>query len=142
VSRKRDAEIDPYTLQPWTCPPIGAGNDRQLDLPTTAPVQAHSDTSIDAGESLAGKLGRLRRIVLEAIEHSHDGLTDEEIAACTILPANTARPRRTELVTTGHVVDSGRRRVCASGRKAVVWVDRERIAAASTWVDPEREGTP
>jgi hypothetical protein len=40
---------------------------------------------------------------------------------------NTARPRRIELVDKGFVVDSERRKVGSSGRKAAIWIDKARF---------------
>jgi hypothetical protein len=102
-----------------------------LDDPKTAPFIAGSDTSENAAVEIEPNLGALRRIVLDAITSSVDGLTDEQISATTGIVPNTARPRRIELVAKSLVVDSTRRRRVASGRNAVVWIDIARQADRS-----------
>lgn len=87
------------------------------------PAQMHSDTSRDAAEAIRPEAANLRAKVYAAICNAgRDGLTDEEGIERTGLPPSTYRPRRVELVTGGMVVDSGRTRKTASGRKAGVWV--------------------
>lgn len=93
-------------------------------------AQRHSPTSVEAAQSMEGKTDSARRKVLEAIQSEREsGMTDEEITHSTWLPANTARPRRIELVEMGLVVDSGRTRLTHSKRKAVVWVATQFIGS-------------
>lgn len=87
----------------------------------TPPAQRHSATSQDAAQRIEPRAETLRRIVLEAIRASADGLTDEEGIALTDMPANTYRPRRVELWRMNWIRDSGRTRATRSGRAAVVW---------------------
>jgi predicted transcriptional regulator len=49
------------------------------------------------------------------------GATDEEIQKGLNLDPNTERPRRIELVKSGHVVEAGVTRKTTSGRQAAVW---------------------
>jgi hypothetical protein len=86
------------------------------------PAQAHSATSVEAAEKVKGCTGRLRRAVLELLRGLADGATDEEMQAALGMAQNTQRPRRVELVRQGLVKDSGRTRLTASRRRAVVWV--------------------
>ncbi|MEV8615675.1 hypothetical protein AB0383_48620 [Amycolatopsis sp. NPDC051373] len=77
-------------------------------------------TSAAAAAAIAPRIGTQRGTVLTAIVDA-GGLTDVQIAKrCRISP-NSARPRRLELVESGHVVDSGRTRK-HGGRAHVVWV--------------------
>lgn len=87
------------------------------------PFQRHSATSKEAAIAAEGSAGSLRRQVWSFLmERGASGATDEEIQTLEDIPANTERPRRRELEQAGLVRDSGRTRLTASGRKAVVWV--------------------
>lgn len=90
---------------------------------TAPPAQPHSATSQEAADAIRPDSNRLRSVVYAAIRGAGpDGLTDEEGIERTGLSPSTYRPRRVELVAGGMVVDSGRTRKTASGRKAAVWV--------------------
>lgn len=81
------------------------------------------DTERNAAALVAPRSGHARRKVLDALAVRHpNGLTDYEIANVTGLRLYTAAPRRTELVSQGWVMDSGRRRPTDSGTPAAVWV--------------------
>ena len=82
------------------------------------------DTAHEAAEALAPKLGRLQRMVSQAVEgRQAQGLTPEEAADLLAMDRVSVQPRFSELKAKGLIVDSGRRRVNASSRKrAVVWV--------------------
>lgn len=86
------------------------------------PYQAHSDTSRDAAEAIAGKANTLRRLVYEFIKEcgSH-GATDIECQRELGLDGSTQRPRRVRLVQLGLIEDSGETRSSPSGRQSVVW---------------------
>ncbi len=71
----------------------------------------------DTGAGIAN----IREQVFDCLWFS-DGLTPDEVAARLGLSVLTVRPRCSELIRRGHVVDSGSRRVNASGRKAKVLV--------------------
>lgn len=75
---------------------------------------------------MAGSRADLARgKVLDAIRGAGlNGMTDQEIERATGLAGNCVRPRRGELIEFGLVRDSGRTRLTASKRKAVVWVSR------------------
>ena len=82
-----------------------------------------SDTSEEAANSIAKKAPSMRTLVLAEIKNAGDsGLTDAEIESVLRMRHQTASARRRELVLAGLVIDSGERRVGASGRKAAVWV--------------------
>lgn len=91
-----------------------------------APYQAHSATSEAAASSLAPVLGELHARVWAAVMASDAGLTDEEICERTGLQGNTVRPRRVELVATGHLVEGGKRPT-KNGRNAVVWACPDQV---------------
>lgn len=98
-----------------------AGEPRPLFPPGPAYVRG-SETSREAAEAIAPKLGRLQEKVLQAIANQPDGLTDQEGQALTGLATNCYTPRRRELVMTGKVEDSGdRRRAEYSRCRCVVW---------------------
>lgn len=88
-----------------------------------APAQQHSPTSRAAAASIDGKQRHRDRVrVFGAFQSAGlEGLTDEELIDKTGIAANTARPRRIDLVKENVVRDSGRSRVTKSGRQAVVW---------------------
>lgn len=91
--------------------------------PRSALAVRDSETSQEAARrQQPTKLHKDRLLVYQALLGSPDGLTDEELVERTGLLANTARPRRIDLVADGAVVDSGRVRLTRSGRKAVIWV--------------------
>lgn len=85
------------------------------------PAQAHSATSRAAAEGIKPAAGTLRAKVLDCIQNSASGLSDENVQDLLQMPASTQRPRRIELVRAGLVIDSGRTRLTRSGRSAVVW---------------------
>ena len=66
-------------------------------------------------------IATIREQVFDCLWFS-DGLTPEEVAARLGLSVLTVRPRCSELMRRGRIVDSGTRRVNASGRKAKVLV--------------------
>lgn len=66
-------------------------------------------------------IATIREQVFDCLWFS-DGLTPDEVAARLGLSVLTVRPRCSELMRRGRIVDSGLRRVNASGRKAKVLV--------------------
>ncbi len=73
---------------------------------------------------LSGSLWTAR--VFEFIhKRGERGATDEEIRIGLKCHDNTTRPRRVQLRDEGHVRNSGRKRLTASGRDAIVWVAAE-----------------
>lgn len=98
--------------------------DTQREL-MRAPAQAQSATSVAAGKAIERKAPRMRAIVLECLRRcGAAGATDEElqVALADVMPPNTQRPRRGELVTQGLVYDSGTTRKTVSGHPATVWL--------------------
>lgn len=82
--------------------------------------------------------GTARRLVLDEIGGSLNGLTDEEIQESLHMNPSTQRPRRVELVEGGWIEDSTRRRLTSTKREAVVWVLTE--AGRQQW-QPRRGST-
>jgi hypothetical protein len=98
----------------------------QLDLyGGTAPFERDSDTSREAAlmaePTRREKRAQVYRLIVAAGALGH---TDSEIEEHLGLLHQTASARRRELVLLGHVVDSGRRRLTRSRRKATVWIAR------------------
>lgn len=96
-----------------------------LDQPTPVerlPAQRHSPTSVAAAGRAEPAAATQRRAVLDYIRgRGAEGATDEEVQTALGMNPSTQRPRRIELVGSGHVRDSGRQRQTRSGRNAVVW---------------------
>ena len=94
------------------------------DLPLfaqRAPSVNGSITSAAAADSLDGEtLNAMQRRVLELLQATPGGLTDEEMQRRLGMNPSTQRPRRIELARRGLVVADGTRKT-ASGRMAVVW---------------------
>lgn len=111
-----------------TPPPLFAGTANRLGCTVDqlravmAPGLARRDhpaTAHAAAASVAPARRELHARLLAAL--TNGGLTDEEMQDRTGMNPSTQRPRRVELVDSGQVRDSGRRRACRSGRLAVVW---------------------
>ena len=86
-----------------------------------APAVRGSATSAPAAHSLGpAALNAMQRRVLELLQATPEGLTDEEMARRLAMNPSTQRPRRIELARRGLVVTCGTRRT-ASGRNADVW---------------------
>jgi hypothetical protein len=86
-----------------------------------APAVNGSATSAAAADSLGpATLNAMQRRVLDLLQATPDGLTDEEMARRLGMNPSTQRPRRIELARRGLVVKCGTRRT-ASGRMADVW---------------------
>jgi transcription initiation factor IIE alpha subunit len=83
-------------------------------------------TSLDALEKIAPKVGTIRRKVYEAILlKGLQGMTDYEIETQLHLEGNTVRPIRGSLVADGFVIDSGTTRLNARNNQCVVWRSAE-----------------
>jgi len=86
-----------------------------------APSVNGSITSAAAADALdATTLNAMQRRVLELLQATPDGLTDEEMQIRLSMNPSTQRPRRVELARRGMVVEYGTRKA-ASGRMATVW---------------------
>ena len=79
-------------------------------------------TQSAAWESIQSKLPLSRREVFHAIQDAGaDGISTLGISQRLHWPINCVSGRITELRETGYVIDSGRRCVNPSGKKAIVW---------------------
>jgi hypothetical protein len=86
-----------------------------------APSVNGSMTSAQAADSLApATLNAMQRRVLELLQATPDGLTDEEMQRRLGMNPSTQRPRRIELARRGLIATGGTRKT-TSGRKADVW---------------------
>jgi DNA-binding MarR family transcriptional regulator len=91
-----------------------------------APGHRGVDTSREAAEAFAPKLGRLQKLALEAIRSRGPfGLTADELAETLGLDRYSIQPRSTELRRKRLIEDSGLRRFNATGRRAIVWITPE-----------------
>ena len=87
------------------------------------PGHRNVETSIDAANALAPKLGRLQRMAEGAIRDAGWlGLTADELAARLDLDRWSIQPRTTELRRMGRIRDSGQRRPNRTGKAAIVWI--------------------
>jgi hypothetical protein len=86
-----------------------------------APAARGSITSAQAADSLGpATLNAMQRRVLELLQATPEGLTDEEMQKRLGMNPSTQRPRRIELAGRGLVIEAGTRKT-ASGRNANVW---------------------
>jgi len=86
-----------------------------------APAVNGSATSAAAADSLGpATLNALQRRVLELLQATPEGLTDEEMARRLGMNPSTQRPRRIELAKAGMIQKAGVRKT-ASNRNADVW---------------------
>jgi len=103
---------------------MGVYIDSQCDMPLftqRAPSVNGSITSAKAADSLGpATLNAMQRRVLELLQATPGGLTDEEMQRLLGMNPSTQRPRRIELARRGLVVEAGTRKT-ASGRMASVW---------------------
>lgn len=91
-------------------------------MTTTLPYQHHSETSLAAAEySQARARTDKARVLFVLTSAGVRGMTDEEIQHVAELHGSTERPRRIALCNEGKVIDSGKKRMTASGRMATVW---------------------
>jgi len=88
-----------------------------------APGHRGVRTSIEAADAVAPKLGRLQRMVHDAIaSRGAFGLTADECAEVIGLDRWSIQPRTSELRRMGKIADSGLRRLNATRKRAIVWV--------------------
>ncbi len=89
------------------------------------------DTSIEAADAISSLTARLQRMALVAIWNAGTrGLTADELAGKLRLTRASIQPRTTELKLRGAIVDSGGRRLNASGKRAIVWIATQKAVAA------------
>jgi hypothetical protein len=87
------------------------------------PYAKNSDTSQEAAGRIRGRAPELRGRVFRCILDARlDGRTCDEIEVLLNMPHQTASARVNELMVGTMIVDSGRRRLTRSKRKATVWV--------------------
>ncbi len=86
-----------------------------------SPGYKGTDTSKKAAESVKQDAPLLRRMCLDVIAKSPDGMTADEAAEALGESVLSIRPRFSELKATGEIRDTGFRRRNISGRHAVVW---------------------
>ena len=84
------------------------------------------DTSVIAAGSIAPSVGRLQRLVLASVtEAGWHVRTTNELAHCLDLERSSIQPRTSELRAQRLIIDSGRRRRNANGKRAIVWTTPE-----------------
>jgi hypothetical protein len=96
------------------------------DLYPSSPGWREATTSREAAERIAGQALPLRKIVLDLIAKTPNGLAVHEVADLLKRPVSTVQPRCSELRRLGEIQPSGQRRINASGARAHVWI----VAAA------------
>ena len=80
------------------------------------------ETSIEAADALASRLGPLQSLTLRFIAGRGPlGATSDECAAGLGIDRGSVQPRTSELNRKGLIVDSGLRRPNATGKRAIVW---------------------
>lgn len=90
-----------------------------------APGYKDRDTSRLAAEAIGSRVDILRARVLMLLERFPEGLTADECAGMMQESVLAVRPRMSELIQQGMVVDSKRRRLNQSGRTAKVLIRRK-----------------
>jgi hypothetical protein len=104
-----------------------------VDENATRVSRHNQDTARQAAQEALPRSGSQRRLVLNAIATSVDGLTDEEVRLALGIHWTSAGTdtRRKELQDGGWVQNSGRRRKTLSNKDAIVWeltsIGRERL---------------
>lgn len=92
------------------------------DLYPDVPGHRGIDTSIDAAGDIAPSVGRLQRIVFDAIATAGAaGRSTNEIADQLQIDRGSIQPRTSELRSKRLIADSGQRRCNANGKQAIVW---------------------
>lgn len=90
--------------------------------PNAPGFKGESETSREAADALAPRLGHLQKVALGAIRGCGlHGCTADELAAILGVDRYTIQPRTSELRRKNLIVDSKLRRRNASGKKAIVW---------------------
>ena len=84
-----------------------------------APGAKARETSFEAARAIKPAADRLRRLTLDALRQCP--MTADEVAAYLGLDKLSIRPRCTELLAMGKIIETGLRRKNASGRSAAVW---------------------
>jgi predicted ArsR family transcriptional regulator len=80
-------------------------------------------TAFDAADSMTEVAASIRGRVFGAVsERADQGAIGDDVAAALELHVTQVRSRLSELHRAGKIVESGRTRVGASGRRGTVWV--------------------
>jgi hypothetical protein len=88
-----------------------------------APGHRGVETSVAAAEAMQPSLGRLQRLVRDAIADAGPfGATTNEIADRLDIDRGSVQPRTSELKLFGVIEDSGQRRFNRNGKAAIVWI--------------------
>lgn len=96
---------------------------RDAEYPNVAGSKGDAETGREAAASINPHLGRLQRLVADAVKVAGDaGMTPEELCQATGLERTTIQPRTSELKAKGVLRDSGQRRRNKSRKRAIVWV--------------------
>jgi hypothetical protein len=91
------------------------------------------ETSVAAAAEIAPNVGRLQRLVLNAIaEAKSQGRTTDELADVLQIDRGSIQPRTSELRAMRKIIDCGERRRNGNGKRVIVW----------TLPDYDRESTP
>lgn len=107
----------------------------------SVPYVRGSDTSKDAADSMRSAAAVLRERVYRLVDKAEKGLTCDEIEVKLkdAVRQSTVSARVRELVLKGRLVDSGKRRLTRSNRKAAVWIVLvEGVEAPSQQLDLKR----
>jgi len=100
------------------------------------------ETQRQAAVAVYPSSGSLRLKVLNAIGLSPYGMTDHELERKLKLRHQTVSARRNELLKDGWIVDSERRRLTDTGRKAVVWVVSSKQKIGTSKARPRKKPWP
>lgn len=89
----------------------------------TPPHVAGSDTSLSAAKSVEARVPKMKMAVMDCIARGYDeGRTCDEVEVWLGMSHQTASARIRDLVKSGKIADSGKRRPTRSGRKAAVYM--------------------
>jgi|ERR1017187_9173254 predicted ArsR family transcriptional regulator len=91
-----------------------------LDLYPNIPGAKRTGTSKLAADSMRARAPTLRDRVLGVLKH-YNGLTADEAAARLCQSILSIRPRLSELLALGKIVETSERRRNQSGKLATVW---------------------
>lgn len=81
-------------------------------------------TSQEAARKVRGSANDRRAEALRLIIASPAGLTADEVADAMLLPVLSIRPRVSELVAQGRIIEGPTRRKTSSGMSAAVWIPK------------------
>lgn len=128
--RRAELEVDAYVRRQTAMREEEVRGNREGKLVAEPP-----GTSAKSARLVAPRTGSQRARILTAVVE-YGGLTDHELAERLRLLDNSVRPRRSELLTSGYVRDSGRVRQ-HRGSSWVVW---EATEAGMAWWRQQQAG--